>query len=344
MNTEYPENLEEAIQIARAALPLAGKHGLPMNPINYALLYEYVLGKNPELKASLDQLFNDDQAIDHEQMLHQYKTYLLNTDEAAINNVRQALLELMSSTQNSLSIIGENSDNYTDNLNAAASELKQGGDISAATGVIAKLILDTSSMQSCSQKLQDQLAKTNNDLAKLRTEFKRVRQESMVDPLTGIQNRRAFDHDLAECCKLAKVDLNPLCLLLIDIDHFKKVNDTYGHVVGDAVLKCISKALNDTVRGGDLLARYGGEEFVIVLPNTSMDGAEHVADNICNVVRNQILDTNNVGKDVGRITVSVGVALFHTTESEEDFISRADTALYRAKESGRNRVCTHTIK
>ncbi len=344
MNTEYPENLEDATQIARTALPLAGKHALPMNPINYALLYEYVVGKNPELKASLDQLFNDDQPIDHEQMLHQYKTYLLNTDEAAINHVRQALLELMSSTQISLSKIGEDSHSYIDNLNDAASELKQGGDISAATDVIAKLIQDTSNMQASSQTLQNQLTETNNDLAKLRTEFKRVRQESMVDPLTGIQNRRAFDHDLGECCQQAKIDLKPLCLLLIDIDHFKCVNDNYGHVVGDSVLKCVSKALNDTVRGGDLLARYGGEEFVIVLQNTPMEGAEHVADNICNVIRNQSMDAKSVGKDVGRITVSVGVALFHTTESEEEFISRADTALYRAKESGRNRVCTHTIK
>ena len=343
MITEYSEDVEEAAQIARTALPLAGKYALSMNPINYAVLYEYVLGKNSELKKSLDTLFNGDEPINRDQMYHQYKTHLQSTDEEAINNIRQTLLDLMSSTQHSLSQIGDDSQSYSNNLNSAVAELQQGGDISAASDVIAKLIEDTTHMQSSSQSLQDELTKTNDDLAKLRTEFKRVRQESMIDPLTGIQNRRSFDDELAKCCATSKSNQEPLSLLIIDIDHFKKVNDTYGHVVGDAVLKRVAEALNNTVRGGDLLARYGGEEFVVVLPNTPMEGAERVADNICNNVRNLPMDKNQVGKEVGRVTVSVGVALYHGAESEQDFVARSDTALYRAKESGRNRVCTHTV-
>jgi diguanylate cyclase len=344
LNIEYPESMEEAAQIARAALPLASKYALPVNPITYAVLYEYVAGNNPQLKAALDQLCGRDDGISPEQVLSQYKDFVLDGDEEALGKVRQALVRVMASTQESLSKVGEESQTYSENLGAAAEELQGDGDLSSAADIIARLIDETAHMQATSQSLQDELAKTNEDLAKLRTEFKRVRHESMVDSLTGIQNRRAFDQALTESCEQARSNKQPLCLLLVDIDHFKKVNDNYGHVVGDAVLKGVSETLNDTVRGGDILARYGGEEFVAVLPNTPMDGAERVADNICNMVRNQEMDENRVGKNVGRVTVSVGVALFHAAESPEDFVTRADIALYRAKESGRNRVCTHTVE
>ncbi len=343
LNNEYPESVNEAAQIARAALPLAGKFALPVNPVNYAVLYEYVAGKNQALKASLDQLRASSGEISDEQMLSQYKAFVLDTDEEALNEVRQALVSVMASTRESLDKVGDESQAYQDNLSAAANELQGSGDMSTATDVIAQLIDETVRMQATSQRLQDELAKTNDDLSKLRTEFKRVRHESMVDSLTGIQNRRAFDESLAACCQQSKSNNEPMCLLLVDIDLFKKVNDRFGHVVGDAVLKRVSEAINDCVRGGDILARYGGEEFVVVLPNTAMEGAERVADNICNRVRNQAMDKTLDGQNVGRVTVSVGVALFHPSETEEAFVVRADTALYRAKESGRNRVCTHTL-
>lgn len=344
MNGEYPESINEAAQIARAALPLAGKFALPVNPVNYAVLYEYVAGKNQELKASLDQLRASSDGISDDQMFSQYKTFVLDTDEEMLKEVRQALVSVMASTRESLNKVDGESQTYQENLSAAADKLQGSGDLSITADVIAQLIDETVRMQATSQRLQDELAKTNEDLSKLRMEFKRVRHESMVDSLTGIQNRRAFDQSLAECCEQAKSNSEPMCLLLVDIDHFKKVNDSFGHIVGDAVLKRVSEAINDTVRGGDILARYGGEEFVVVLPNTSMEGAERVADNICNRVRNQSMDKTLDGQSIGRVTISVGVALFHASESQEEFVVRADTALYRAKESGRNRVCTHTVE
>jgi len=344
LDTDYQESIKEAALIVREALPLANKYNLPANPIIYAVLYEYILGQNLELKASVDELFTTGNPIDAEHIASLYKTHILDNDEQAIIKARLTLLGLLASTQESLSKVGKDSQSFSHNLNNAANELKNGGDLSKATNVIGDLIHETAQMEKSSQTLQNELTKSNDDLAKLQTEFNRVRQESMIDPLTGIKNRRAFDNALTECCEQAKVDQEPLCLLLIDIDHFKQVNDTHGHIIGDAVLKYVAELLNKTVRGADILARYGGEEFVVVLPNTPMEGAERVADNICNIVRNQAINKRKVGDDVWRITVSVGVALFHHTETNEEFVSRADTALYHAKESGRNRVCTHTVK
>ncbi len=342
VSIEYSESLEEATQIARAALPLANQFALPANPVNYAVLYEYVAGQNPQLSEALDQLRENAKDLTDAQVNALYHNFISDTDEQMLKDVRQALSGMVESTRGSLDKVSQESQVYQENLGVAAKQLTD-DESSDATDIVTRLINETVRMQAVSRSLQEELAKTNEDLSNLRTEFRRVRQESMIDPLTGIQNRRAFDTSLAAACEYAKIDNGALCLLLVDIDHFKKVNDTYGHVVGDAVLKQVASGINDVGRGGDVLARYGGEEFVLLLPNTPMEGAERVADNICNQVRNQKMDSGHVGKNVGRVTVSVGVARFYSNETVEQFVVRADTALYRAKESGRNRVCTSEI-
>ncbi|MBL1276923.1 MAG: diguanylate cyclase [Ectothiorhodospiraceae bacterium] len=344
MIVDYTESVEEATQIARVALPLANKYALPANPVNYAVLYEYVAGQNSELNAVLDQLREAKKELTSDQLQALYQRFVDSGDEQVINNVRQALAGIMASTIGSLDKVEQESQSYQASLGDAANQLASGKGAESPVDVIAKLIEETLRMQETSKTLQDELEKTNKDLMQLRTDYKRVRQESLIDPLTGIQNRRAFDESLSENCTQAGASHQPLCLLLVDIDFFKKVNDTHGHVVGDAVLKQVANVINDTVRGGDVLARYGGEEFAVLLPNTPMDGAERVADNICNIVRNCSMNQLSVGAEIGRITVSVGVAQFHSSESGEAFVVRSDTALYRAKESGRNRVCTHTFE
>jgi len=343
VSVEYSESLEEATQIARAALPLANQFSLPANPVNYAVLYEYVAGQNPQLSEALDQLRENAKELTDAQLNALYRNFISDIDEQALKDARQALSCIVDSTQGSLDKVDRETQTYQESLGTVAKQLTD-AEPSGTGDIVTRLIDETMRMQAASRSLQEELEKTNEDLQSLRTEFRRVRQESMVDPLTGIQNRRAFDTSLAAAREHAKTSNEALCLLLVDIDHFKKVNDIYGHVVGDAVLKQVVNAINDVVRGGDVLARYGGEEFVLLLPNTPMEGAERVADNICNQVRNQKMDNGHVGKNVGRVTVSVGVALFSSNETIEQFVVRADTALYRAKESGRNRICTSEMK
>jgi diguanylate cyclase len=343
MTVEYQESLEEAAQIARAALPMASQYALPANPINYSVLYEYVAGQNPPLSQALDHLRQQSTQLTTEQIQSLYHTFISFTDEQALQEVRHALAAIVASTQGSLAQVDQQSQVYQQSLGAASEQLLHGNGAVSPVDIIANLIDETVRMQGISQSLQDELAKTNDDLAQLRTEFKRVRQESLMDPLTGVQNRRAFDTSLMECCQRARDKGKDLCLLMVDIDHFKKVNDAHGHVVGDAVLKWVAAAINDCVRGADILARYGGEEFALLLPATPMTGAERVADNICNKVRNRKCSPNDQVGDIGRVTVSVGVARFAAQESEREFVNRSDVALYRAKQSGRNRVCTDEV-
>ncbi len=343
MSSGYPESIDEAAQIARVALPMAGQYELPANPLNYSVLYEYVAGQNRELNTAMDQLREETGALTSQSVQALHENFISSVDEQALQDARRALSHIVESTRGSLGRVDDKSQAYQQTLGAAANQLVNTEGSENAADVIGKLIDETLRMQAASQSLQKELTEANEDLSRLRTEFKRVRRESLVDPLTGIQNRRAFDHSLAEYCEKAKADGVSVCLLMVDIDHFKKVNDTHGHVVGDAVLKWVTESIDATIRGGDVLARYGGEEFAVLLPDTSMQGAEIVADNICSSIRNQKLRHGD-NFQVGRITVSVGVAQFYSQEPEANFVKRADAALYRAKESGRNRVCTHAVE
>jgi diguanylate cyclase len=133
-----------------------------------------------------------------------------------------------------------------------------------------------------------------------------------------------------------------LSLLMTDIDHFKKFNDTYGHLTGDMVLRLVAQAMKRNVKGQDIAARYGGEEFAVILPNTPLRQALTVADHIRRGVAAKELIKRSTGENLGRVTISVGVAVLHNGETIQGLIERADACLYAAKRNGRNRVACET--
>jgi diguanylate cyclase (GGDEF)-like protein len=164
-----------------------------------------------------------------------------------------------------------------------------------------------------------------------------ILQLSILDGMTGIHNHRHFVQALKVEVARARRYAQPLALLLVDVDHFKKVNDQRGHLAGDAILKGLAARLKDSIRNIDMVARYGGEEFVVIAPQTDMKAAETFGERL----RRRIADETFMFEDQALpVTVSIGVAetLSDTAESEEDLIRIADTRLYRAKEGGRNRV------
>jgi len=165
-----------------------------------------------------------------------------------------------------------------------------------------------------------------------------VRRDATTDKLTGLPNRRAFDQVFDEAASQAATRRAPLSLLMIDVDHFKKFNDTYGHQTGDAVLKLVARTLTDTVKGRDHPARFGGEEFAIVLPETTAMQARTVAEQVRQAMASRRIVRRNSGVDYGQVTVSVGVAALHPGDDCAALIARADTALYTAKRTWRNRV------
>ncbi len=166
-----------------------------------------------------------------------------------------------------------------------------------------------------------------------------VRRAGLTDSLTNLANRRAISEHLAELVA-TRTDTSPISVILVDIDFFKKVNDTYGHATGDVVLRRVGSTLKGALRGTDQVGRYGGEEFLIVLPKTSLMSAHQVAERCRLQIEQEVILSPNQTQI--RVTASFGI--YCSVENSED-VSRilhdADTQLYRAKESGRNRVCSH---
>ncbi|MFV1852753.1 MAG: GGDEF domain-containing protein [Porticoccaceae bacterium] len=183
--------------------------------------------------------------------------------------------------------------------------------------------------------LQDQ---SSDEVSKLRDDLEKLKREALTDGLTGIANRKAFDEKLRDAAMATMESGQDLSVLLIDADFFKQINDLYGHQAGDQVIRVLAQTLQQNVKGRDTTARYGGEEFAIILPTTKLDDAIHVAENIRQSVEGLYVVSENRGEDIGKITVSIGVASFQMGEPLSRLLERADQALYLAKTSGRNQV------
>jgi len=189
------------------------------------------------------------------------------------------------------------------------------------------------------QQQTDHLRAVDKERSELLEQIKRQAQEfalqARLDALTGLANRRAFDESMARECARARRTQLPLCLVLLDIDHFKLVNDTFSHSIGDEVLKLVAATICRHCREEDTVARWGGEEFAVLLPNTSV----YAAEDICERIRLAIMQTDCsvLAADL-HITVSMGIAGFAGETQHDKLLSRSDSALYRAKQSGRNRI------
>jgi len=180
--------------------------------------------------------------------------------------------------------------------------------------------------------LARRMSASNTAMREAHREKERAQRDAMSDGLTGVHNRRWLDDRLPRFLARHRHAQTPFSVLLLDVDHFKRFNDTYGHAVGDVVLRTVANVVVAALRPGDAVARYGGEEFVVLLPATDLEGARLVAERVRERIATTELD------DLPSIHVSIGVAQVAAAEDAASLVARADARLYQAKQNGRNRV------
>jgi len=232
----------------------------------------------------------------------------------------------------------EANENFSTVLERAKEELHESLRTEQVRIIISYLMIENDKMKARTSNLQASLETSQKQIERLKTNLANAEAQGLSDPLTGLKNRRGFDVVLASQLATARNGGQPLSLIIADIDHFKSINDRYGHPAGDDVLKWFARILSSNVKGRDTVARYGGEEFAIVLPATPIDNAFKIASQIKTQLEAQFWQKPGAPNTLLRVTASFGVAQLETTEGTSALVARADAKLYEAKQGGRNRV------
>ena len=336
-NPYIEDDFARALEYFRLATSLLSKLKISPSPMNYRVGYDYVAGKNEELKVALDEFVVEQDIPSPEQLWELYQRFFTQ-DESALEAIRVELRHFIMNVQNAFENSGENLSNYIRTLNRFAEILDPKTPFHMISSEVQTVQKETRSMEQYQRRLETNMSLILAEVESLKKELEQVKVESMTDSLTGISNRKAFDVALEQTVISSREQEASFNILIIDIDYFKKFNDTYGHLVGDKVLRFVASTLRRSLKGSDIVARFGGEEFTVILPKTPIESAEIVAQQIRQTISSGSLKDTKNGRLYGSITVSIGIAQFRGNESPNDLLQRADEALYLAKDRGRNRV------
>ncbi len=340
--TDTGTPLEESAGYVRLALPLMSQYNIPITPRNYAVWYDYVSGKSRELQEAIDAMLTKAEQFSDEINDMLYQRFCSELDEGALTDLRDNLRKLLIDIFSQVAQLTEQAGEYETIVSKSVDKLSEGTSIQDIRSVVDDIIVETKKIGQSGRATQQKLEEATDELESLKKEFEQAKAAALVDFLTGIANRKAFDLAIRGSVAEAVSDTEPLSLLLIDIDHFKRFNDEYGHIVGDEVLRLVARKIKENVRGRDFVARYGGEEFAVILPGTPILGAKTVAENIRVSFSEGKLKRVRTSEYLGTITISVGAAQYRAGESVEDLVDRSDQALYFAKDAGRDRVATES--
>ncbi len=332
---KYFESIEKSAELLRLAVPLMSRQAAALHPVSYAVWYEYVAGNNPSLKAAVDAHAQGGAVLDENATTELFRRHIAERDEILAQRVTDGYDKVMADIADSATQAGDSASRFGEVLE----KMRVGAAKRTVSDIdIGGLLDQTRGMQGSISSLKDHLNASRREITQLRAEVTKAREDALVDGLTGLVNRKGFDVALQACIAGGAEEAHGPSLLLADIDLFKEVNDTYGHLFGDKVIRGVAQILKGNVKGRDTAARYGGEEFAILLPDTPLAGALHLAEKIRADLERCRIKRGDSGELVARITVSLGVASFRAGESPDVFVARADEALYASKKQGRNRV------
>jgi len=227
---------------------------------------------------------------------------------------------------------------YGQTLDEAATSIEAAANGDGLQTIVSSLTTATRQVQHETESLEKKLEVSTQEVVRLREHLELVRRDAMTDALTDLANRKAFDEHLASACDQAEASGKALTLAVLDIDHFKRFNDTWGHQTGDQVLRYVASVLGRAAASPRFAARYGGEEFAMVFPHESVAMVEIALESVLKEIASRNLRRRSTNDELGAVTVSAGFAVRQRGETASAFLERADAALYASKRGGRNRV------
>jgi diguanylate cyclase len=339
--TPSDREFDEAARLAVKAMDHAHRHRSPPQPRAYEVWYTYVAGEDPALRARVDSELIKTDVVDLDTIEQIYEEHFLQ--KRLSRGMTRIGDELDAGLRDTIAVVRESlgsNQRFLTSLKQTQNKISKVSRNHDAKRVVMELLDLGQTHAAQTEVVTTELTKARGQVLELQRELHRLRDSAYLDHLTQIPNRRHMDEVLEREISLAKANGQPLSFALGDLDHFKEVNDTYGHAVGDAVLKHFAGLIKNNIKGQDTPARYGGEEFAIILPKTSVFGAGHVTDKIRELLHGADFIISRDRSSIGRVSVSFGVTQLLPGDSMANLIRRADDLLYRAKRLGRNRVET----
>jgi diguanylate cyclase len=324
--------------IAERTVCLMSRLRIPQTPANYSIWFNYCQGVSPGLKRAIDGLFENEADFDASTRASLISNFGNGETVAAVSSeASERLGSLMQDAQGLLQTAIADNRSQMLAMGQAANEIGAEADSGA---IIESLVAELSKSVSRASELEKNFVQASQELKAIRTSLDEAEERARTDGLTGLPNRFALEDFFSSAQTAAIENGRPLSVLLMDVDHFKRFNDQYGHGVGDEVLRLIAKLLRERVRDQDLPVRYGGEELMAVLPDSDARACAALGESIRRSISECKITRRSTGQELLGITVSVGVAQWQPGELMADLIERCDRALYKAKEAGRNRVVT----
>jgi diguanylate cyclase len=330
-------DIEKSFQILKNTVPLMLKHKIPAIPTNYALWYTYVSNDSEQLKQDLDDSLRKGYPLSDVKAKALYRQHLSEKQEIDAWELRQSVEAMLQELSSSMKDTHTDTTQFNAMMDASLDNLAkiENDDLSVSEvmQLVRNMVEESKAVRQSTISFSGTLLKAEKEIESLKLKLQESQHEALYDALTGLCNRRYFDSELA-----SKMGIDTLSLMLIDIDHFKMVNDSHGHLMGDLVLKAVAKKLQQGCREDAQVFRYGGEEFVVLMPGADLQKSRHAADILRRSIETISVRDRRTGKVLDKLTVSAGVAQKQQNESDAEFMARADAMLYKAKELGRNRV------
>ncbi len=333
-------------EIARKTIPFMSKKRIPLSPDNYRVWFEYFRGGIRELNEEIHKLLATNTRFDeklNEELFNKFfeprvtdeSAKKLREEMQAVNDASQASQKIIEPIAKSLEDLSGHNFSYGAKLNDLASQATGNNSMETLSKIIDTLVNETKAISADNQRMSGELNESSRNLEELSQKLKDARIEARIDDLTGLQNRRAFNEALTREIELVETNGVKSCLSLIDIDDFKRINDTCGHSAGDRVLREIACICSENFGSQNLIFRYGGEEFTVILQNTSLQRSLWKLEKLRQEIERYIFKINDT---VLNITVSIGLAKIDVGRSESACQKIADDAMYLAKNSGKNTI------
>lgn len=337
--TFNPRDKQDIYRVAAETMNLIHRHDALPDPVAYAVWFAYAANTNTALVEAVSRKLTKGQNLSQYELNDIYAQFLEDNSTSAKS--QQLGLEFEGSMSVVSGLIVEslkNNDAFRATLEAVGERIPNAVSSQEIDDIVSRLVTENQKMSQTMRELDKGLSESQAQIQKLNSELEELQKLSLRDPLTEVANRRAFDAFMAKLIEQAETSKQTFCLAMTDIDHFKRVNDTLGHQVGDVVLKGFSTVLRRNTKGQDMVARCGGEEFAILLPETGIVAAHNLMVRIAQSVRDTRLVSNEDHDKIGRVTASFGVCEFKPGTTADDLFERADMRLYSAKRAGRDCV------